>query len=94
MENDTELAASGAELAILQAFSAQDGMESCFEKQRPKEITVVIPDAKLKESTTSMENKNVPVTRLETTENVTDAVDKSTLQILQRQNEISELLLQ
>ncbi len=94
MENDTELAASGAELTILQAFSAQDGMESYFEKQRPKEITVVIPDAKLKESTTSMENKNVPVTRLETTENVTDAVDKSTLQILQRQNEISELLLQ
>lgn len=93
---ETAIEAAGAEVSVLQAFSAeQDGMESYVEKHELKQ-TNVNPDARFKELT---ENKtlHVSVSRVERSgkedENVVHAAN-STLQILQKQNQISELLLQ
>ncbi|XP_062417298.1 uncharacterized protein LOC134126995 [Pungitius pungitius] len=86
VEMDAEIEASDAELAVLQTFSDQDGMESYFEKQKSKE-SPDISEAKF-ENLRLMSNKSL------STANVAHAVDdNSTRQILQRQNEISELLL-
>lgn len=88
VEMDAEIEASDAELAVLQTFSDQDGMESYIEKQKSKESPNV-SEAKFEKSTRLMSNKGL------STANVAHAVDdNSTQQILQRQNEISELLLQ
>lgn len=74
VEMDAEIEASDAELAILQAFSDQDGMKSYFKKQNPKERRD-IPDAKFEKSNRLVRNKGLPVAVARSNGNVAYAVD-------------------
>lgn len=60
MELNAEIEATGAEVSVLQTFSAeQDEMESYFEKHQPKQTVDL--DARFKDSTRKKKKKTLKV---------------------------------
>lgn len=113
IEMETE--ASGAELAVLKAYSDKDGMDFYFERakgraelpgERQASALPVEPghlpaarrenlEERCNGTNTPAQHETIPVTRRQGTGTIVQAInDNSTFQILQKQNEISELLIQ
>lgn len=93
MELNAEIEAAGAEGSVLQAFSVeQDGIESYFERHRPKQPVVFDVKFKgvLKEKKTHVTVSTIEKGGSKDENEVYPA--NSTVQILQQQNHISKLI--